>query len=158
MPYKVNVGDAIPTFKAKDHENFELESEDLIGSPFVIYFYPKDGTPNCTKEACSFRDNLDRLDDLDTIVIGVSSDGADSHQQFIEKNNLNFTLICDENNELARKFDVLQEKEVDGKKTIAVQRTTFVVDAEGIIHWIERPVNVEGHVDRVIQAVKEITA
>ena len=149
MAYKLNAGDQIPSFKIKDHEGFELDSEDLLGSPFVLYFYPKDETPGCTAEACSFRDNMDRLDGLDTLVIGVSPDSADSHARFIQKHNLNFTLLCDENKELSRKFDVLREND-------KIERTTFVVDPQGVIQWIERPVNVEGHTERVIKAVMEM--
>src|SRR5688572_350195 len=126
MDYKINVGDKIPSFKTRDYEGFELDSEDLIGSPFVLYFYPKDDTPGCTKEACSFRDNMERLDELDTLVIGVSPDNAESHARFITKHNLNFTLLCDSEQDLCRKFDVIRES---GQ----VERTTFVVDYEGII-------------------------
>lgn len=146
---QLKIGDRIPEFTAHDHEGMEIEAEDLIGSPFVLYFYPKDDTPGCTKEACSFRDNMNILDDLETLVIGVSPDNAISHNKFIEKHDLNFTLLCDENLSIARKFNVLK----DNKSVI---RSTFVVDASGIIRWIEQPVNVEGNAERVLQAVQQI--
>lgn len=148
MDYKINIGDTVPEFKTKDYEGFELDSNDLIGSPFVLYFYPKDDTPGCTREACSFRDNMERLDELDTLVIGVSPDDAESHAKFIEKHHLNFTLLCDSNLALAKKFDVIQ----DGK----IERSTFIIDADGLIQWIERPVNVEGHTERVVKAVAKM--
>lgn len=151
MPYKVNVGDTIPAFKIKDNEGYELTDDDLVGSPIVIYFYPKDDTPGCTKEACDFRDNMDRLDAMDVLVIGVSPDGASSHEQFSTKHSLNFTLLSDENKELSRKFDVLHG--LQG----GIERTTFVIDSDGVIRWIERPVNVPGHVERVIHAIQEIS-
>ncbi len=151
MSYTVNIGDRIPSFSIKDNEGDELTDDDLIGSPAVIYFYPKDNTPGCTKQACSFRDNMERLDDLETVVIGVSPDDAKSHEKFIKKQNLNFTLIPDENMELCRKFNVK-------KGMLGIERTTFVIDSEGIIRWIERPVDVTGHVDRVIHALEEITS
>lgn len=149
MDYKINVGDEIPSFIIKDYEGFELHSEDLFGSPYVLYFYPKDGSKGCTTQACSFRDNMETFDGLDTLVIGVSPDSSKSHEDFIESHKLNFTLLCDDNKELARKFDVIRDND-------AIERTTFVIDPQGIIQWIERPVNIEGHSQRVINAVKEM--
>ena len=156
MDYRINVGDAIPDFKAKDEEGFDLNAEDLFGTPVVIYFYPKDDTPGCTKEACSFRDKMHRLEKEDIVVLGVSPDSAASHQKFIEKHQLNFSLLTDESHEICRKFDVFREKESNGKKKMGVERTTFLIDRDGIVRWIERPVSVEGHVDRVIEALKLI--
>lgn len=148
--YKLNVGDMIPSFKIKDNEGYELTDEDLMGSPLVLYFYPKDDTPSCTKEACAFRDNMEQLDAMDVLVIGISPDNDDSHEKFLKKHNLNFTLLSDEKLELCRKFDVLHG--IPGN----IERTTFVINHEGIIHWLERPVSVPGHVERVIQSVQEI--
>ena len=156
MSIAPEIGDKIPTFTAEDYEEIELESEDLIGSPFVLYFYPKDDTPGCTTEACSFRDSMDMFDDLETTVIGVSPDNAESHAKFIEKHHLNFTLLCDENLTLAKKFGAVQEKDVGGKKVQGVQRSTFVVDPAGMIYWMESPVNVEGHAERVLKAVQQM--
>lgn len=149
MTYSVNVGDTIPAFKNIDKYNEELTDEDLIGNPVVIYFYPKDDTPGCTKEACSIRDNIKRLEALDVIVIGVSPDNEESHEKFAEKYNLNFTLLADKKLDLCKKFDVKSGM-------LGIERTTFVIDEEGIIRWIERPVSVSGHVDRIIEALEEI--
>lgn len=151
MPYKVNIGDAIPAFKIKDMDAYELTDEDLIGSPLVLYFYPKDDTPSCTTEACDFRDKMERLDAMDVLVIGISPDNTESHEKFSTKHSLNFTLLGDENKEMCKRFDVLRG--AGGN----VERTTFVIDSDGIIRWIERPVNVAGHVDRVIHAIQEIS-
>ena len=155
MAGKLNVGDKMPSFSLKDHEGLDVNSEDLLGEPFVLYFYPKDDTPGCTKEACSFRDNMEHLDEFDALVIGVSPDGAASHAKFIEKYDLNFPLLCDEKLELARKFGVVQEKEQNGKKSTGVVRSTFIIDASGIIRWMEKPVSVEGHAERVLQAFRQ---
>jgi peroxiredoxin Q/BCP len=156
MSYKIQVHDAIPTFKALDQEGNELLSEDLLGTPIVLYFYPRDDSPNCTKEACSFRDNMNRLQkEFDVSVIGVSPDSMESHQKFIEKHRLNYTLLSDENQELCNKFGVIQMKEKEGKSYMGVERTTFFIDRDGIVQWIERPVNVEGQVDRIIEAIKK---
>ncbi|MCE5319188.1 MAG: thioredoxin-dependent thiol peroxidase [Parachlamydia sp.] len=156
MTYRINIGDALPQFKAQDQEGNTLVTEDFIGTPVVFYFYPKDDTPGCTKEACSFRDNMNRLMEYDVAVVGISPDNASSHQKFIEKHQLDFTLLTDEDKALCSKFDVLQEKNNYGKTSIGVERTTFLVDRDGIIQWIERPVKVEGHVDRVIEAVQQM--
>jgi peroxiredoxin Q/BCP len=154
MAYKINVGDHIPNFKAIDFNGYEYTAEDMAGGPVVLYFYPKDETPGCTKEACSFRDSLERLEELDALVVGVSPDSPTSHRTFIENHDLNFPLLCDEKLDLSRKFDVIREQDVGGKKNQTFERTTFLIDADGIVRWIERPVNVEGHVDRVLEALK----
>lgn len=98
---------------------------------------------------------MNRLADYDVAVVGVSPDNAKAHQKFIDKHQLNFTLLTDEDKTLCRTFDVLQEKNSYGKQTIGIERTTFLVDRDGIIQWIERPVSVEGHVERVIEAVQQ---
>lgn len=151
MPYRINIGDAIPLFRAVDQEAESILTEDLIGSPVIIYFYPKDDTPGCTKQACSFRDKIYEFDASDTLVIGISPDGIDSHRNFMEKHQLNFTLIPDTKQELCRKFDVIRSE-----NPLKIERTTFVADSEGIIRWIERPVEVEGHVERVLKAVRAL--
>ncbi len=156
MDYKINIGNEIPRFKAHDPEGNEYTEEDIIGGPLVIYFYPKDETPGCSKEACSFRDQMEKLDQMGCLLIGISPDGPESHKRFIEKYNLNFSLFCDENLELCRKFDVVREKEVEGKKSVSIERTTFVVDPLGMITWIERPVTVDKHAERVTKAVEEL--
>lgn len=153
MQYRINLGDAIPQFSAKDQEGFEITTEDLFGSPVVLYFYPKDDTPGCTKEACSFRDNMGRLEKYDVVVIGVSPDSEVSHREFIEKHSLNFTLLQDPKQEVCKKFDVIRE---DDKGNVFLERTTFFIDRDGIVQWLERPVNVEGHVDRVIAAIEKL--
>jgi len=153
MQYRINLGDAIPQFSAKDQEGFEITTEDLFGSPVVLYFYPKDDTPGCTKEACSFRDNRARLEKYDVVVIGISPDSEASHRQFIEKHALNFTLLQDPKQEVCKKFDVIRE---DDKGNIFLERTTFFIDRDGIVQWLERPVNVEGHVDRLIAAIEKL--
>lgn len=155
MTYKINVGDVLPHFLSKDQEGEPVKDSDLIGGPIVIYFYPKDDTPGCTKEACSFRDHMTQFTESETIVIGVSPDSLHSHQKFIEKHDLNFTFLCDEKLELSKKFDVIRTKTDDGETTQKLERTTFVIDPQGVIRWIERPVKVEGHVERVLEAVKE---
>ncbi len=155
MSYRIQVGDAIPTFTAKDQEGNVITSEDLIGTPVVLYFYPKDNTPGCTQEACAFRDHMEKLAAFDVAVVGVSPDSESSHQKFIEKNNLNFTLLTDEKQELCNKFGVIQQLQMAGKPYMGVERTTFLIDRDGIVVWLERPVKVDGHIERVIAAIHE---
>lgn len=152
MGQKLKVGDTIPSFLITDCEGNELSDQDLIGIPVVLYFYPKDDTPGCTKEACAFRDHMSTLDALDVMVIGVSPDNADSHQKFETKYDLNFTLLPDENFELGRKFGVVKEN----KDKPSIIRTTFIINPEGKIHWLESPVNVDNHIERVLEAMHSL--
>lgn len=155
MIYKINVGDRIPEFEALDQNEEKIRSKDILGTPSVIYFYPKDDTPGCTKEACSLRDNMERIKECGVEVIGVSPDSAASHQKFIKKYHLNYNLIADQKQDLCKKFDIMQKKLLFGILTLGIERSTFLIDSEGIIQWIERPVTVEGHVDRIIAAINQ---
>lgn len=151
----LKVGSQTPAFSALDYEGMEINNEDLLGTPYVLYFYPKDDTPGCTKEACSFRDTLETFDDLNIPILGVSPDSAESHSKFAEKYNLDFPLICDEKLELAKKFGATEEKEIDGQKKLAIVRTTYLIDSEGKIRWIEQPVAVDGHIERILEAIEQ---
>lgn len=143
----LEVGAEIPEFTAKDFEGEPITKEDLLGAPFVIYFYPKDDTPGCTKEACEFRDVIDAFEDLNVMVVGISPDSPESHQKFMEKHELNFPLISDEKHEVAKKFGV--------SKGDSITRSTFLCDEDGMIMWSESPVKVEGHVQRVLDAIQK---
>lgn len=149
MLYKLNAGDKMPDFSNYDQDGKKVSSADLTGAPLVIFFYSKDNTTACTVEACSFRDHLPNLKEINCKIIGVSPDNATSHQKFIEEHHLNFPLLCDEQLELCKKFDVIHPKGEKGE--LKIERSTFLIDREGIIRWIERPVNVVGHVERVLE-------
>lgn len=151
MNDEIEVGNRIPYFSAYDQDGDEFSSDDLRGTAFVLYFYPRDNTPGCTTQACSFRDHLEDLEDEGVTVVGVSPDDASSHRKFQDQHDLNFTLLTDEDLELARMFDVVRE----GNK---IERTTFLIDEDGYIRWIERGVKVEGNVERVFDALKELDA
>jgi peroxiredoxin Q/BCP len=144
----LNVGDTIPEFQALDSDGNLISKDDLLGSLTVIYFYPKDDTPGCTKEACSFRDRMQDLELRGVIIIGISPDDDASHQQFAEKYNLNFSLVADPEKKLCKLFHVL--------KGDSLERTTFVIDDKGLIRWLERPVNVDNHTARVIKALDDV--
>ncbi len=154
VQYRINIGDTLPLFHAKDAEGEELKTGDLQGAPVVVYFYPKDDTPGCTAEACGFRDHMRMLTHYDVSVVGISPDTAASHRKFIQKNSLNFTLLADPYYELCKTFDVLRQNW--DTKHEEIERSTFLIDHQGIIRWIERPVKVEGHLERVLAALKSI--
>lgn len=152
----LQVGDKAPEFEAVDSEGTPFSLEDILGSTTVLYFYPKDETPGCTQEACDFRDKIDDLETRGVLVIGISPDGLQAHQNFIEKHDLNFPLLCDEKLEMSQKFGVVVEKNIAGKKSLGVERSTFIIDEKGMIRWIEKPVHIEDHIKRVLRAIDEL--
>ncbi len=153
MNYALNIGDKAPSFNGQDQDGQAISTEGLKGKYFVVYFYPKDDTPGCTLQACSFRDNLAGLQKLNVEVVGISPDNLQSHENFSIKHHLNFSLIPDASLAISRQYDVMRTKDDNGKTVQKLERTTFIVDPLGKIVWIERPVNVEGHVDRVLQSL-----
>ncbi len=126
-----------------------------IGKNVVIFFYPKDNTPGWTKEAISFKDSLKTLEELNVIVFGISKDSLKSHDKFIEKHDLNYILLSDEEKIVCSLYDVLKEKNMYGKKSIGIERSTFIIDSKGILVKEFRKVKVDGHVDSVIAYIKE---
>lgn len=128
---------------------------DFLGKNVVLYFYPKDNTQGCTTEAISFRDNKEILNELNTVIIGISKDSVKSHEKFIEKQELNFLLLADEDKSVCQLYDVLKEKNMYGKKTIGIERSTFIINKDGYIVKEFRKVKVPGHVDAVVNFIKE---
>ncbi|MCW5879616.1 MAG: peroxiredoxin, partial [Anaerolineae bacterium] len=122
----------------------------------VLYFYPKDNTPGCTTEACDFRDNIARFQSADTVVLGVSCDSVDSHRKFTEKFSLPFPLLSDEDHAVAEKYGVWVEKNMYGKKSMGVQRATFLIDKSGKIAAAWPKVKVDGHVADVAEKLAEL--
>jgi thioredoxin-dependent peroxiredoxin len=126
----------------------------LLGKHLILYFYPKDSTPGCTQESKNFRDLFQQFQTLNTNIIGISRDSLKSHDKFICKYELPFELISDADEALCQYFDVLKEKSFLGKKYIGIERSTFLIDAQGILRQEWRNVKVSGHVEEVLQAVK----
>ena len=153
---KVQVGKKIPDFRAvlDNEETFKLSENK--GKNLVFYFYPKDNTPGCTKEGEDFRDNYSVIKKLNTEVIGVSKDSVASHQKFIKKFNFPFNLISDENEKVCNLFNVIKEKNMYGRKYMGIERSTFLIDTNGKLIKEWRKVRVKGHVDDVIESIKEI--
>jgi peroxiredoxin Q/BCP len=151
----VKEGDAAPEFESRDAEGNTVKLADLRGQKVVLYFYPKDDTPGCTKEACSLRDGHAELRQRGIKVIGVSTDDEKSHQKFAEKYSLPFTLLADTDHSVADAYEVYGEKEFAGRKYMGVSRKTFLIDEQGKIKKVFDKVNVEEHADEVLKAFSE---
>lgn len=145
-------GDAAPDFKTRDEQGRPIKLSDFRGQQVVLYFYPKDDTPGCTKEACSLRDSHSTFEDRNIKVLGVSLDDETSHQAFISKYNLPFTLLSDTDHSVSEAYGVYGEQTWGDKKFMGVARKTFLIDEEGRIKKIFDKVNVEQHSDEVLEA------
>ncbi len=149
-------GKAAPAFTLPASNGDNVSLKDFKGEKqVVLFFYPKDNTPGCTKEACSFRDNSKKLDKTDAVVLGVSRDSLASHEKFIHKFDLPFLLLSDENEEVCNKYDVIKEKNMYGKKVMGVERSTFIIGKDGKVKKIFRKVKVDGHTEQVLEALAE---
>lgn len=145
----------IPAFSLAGSDGKTWSAKDLKGTPFVLYFYPKDSTPGCTTEACGFRDNLARLALRGVSLLGVSPDSLKSHATFIAKQDLNFPLLADVDHVFAEKMGVWVEKSMYGRTYMGIDRSTFLIGADGTILESWRSVKVPGHVDAVVAAVEK---
>lgn len=152
----LNVGDKAPSFKLKNQDAKVVSLADLKGKPIVLYFYPKDDTSGCTKEACNFRDEFPKFGKMKAEIIGVSADSVESHKKFAEKYKLPFNLLSDEKKEVVEKYGVWQEKSMYGKKYMGIVRTTFIIDGQGKIRKIFEKVKVDEHNQEVMEALKEL--
>jgi peroxiredoxin Q/BCP len=147
------VGDAAPDFELPASLGKSVRLSSLKGKQVVLYFYPADDTPGCTREACAFRDNLPRFEGVDAVVLGVSSDSLESHAKFINKYSLNFTLLSDEKLLAHKKYDTWKEKNNYGRTYMGTERSTFVIGTDGRIKRIFRKVKVDGHEAEVLAAL-----
>ncbi|MFM2011263.1 MAG: hypothetical protein RLZZ396_47 [Planctomycetota bacterium] len=154
----LEVGSKAPAFTLLDAEGKKVKLSDFKGSPVVLYFYPKDDTPGCTKEACAFRDRSAELKKLGAVVLGVSPDTPASHTKFRDKYSLNFPLLADESHEVAEKFGAWREKNMYGKKSMGIQRSTYLIDGQGKVAFVWKKVSVDGHDQQVLEALQELTA
>jgi len=152
----LKAGDKAPSFNLKNQHDKTVSLSDLKGKPVVLYFYPKDDTSGCTKEACNFRDEFPKFKKSKAEIIGVSADSVESHKKFAEKYKLPFNLLSDENKELIEKYGVWQEKSMYGRKYMGIVRTTFIIDQSGKIRKIFPKVKVKEHNKEVMEALKEL--
>ena len=146
----IEVGSKAPEFKLQSDEEKEVSLSDFRGKKVVLYFYPKDDTPGCTKEACSFRDGASPIKRKEAVVLGVSPDPVPSHQKFKKKYGLNFPLLSDPDKKMLQAYGVWKEKSMYGRTYMGVERTTFVIDENGKIAKIFPKVKVDGHLDEVL--------
>lgn len=155
MANELGVGMKAPDFSLPDQDGSTVTLKSLKGKQVVLYFYPKDDTSGCTKEACDFRDSLAPIKKTGAVVLGVSMDGKASHQKFIAKYGLPFALLSDEEAAISKAYGVYKEKSMYGRKYWGIERSTFVIDATGRIKALFRKVKAPGHVDEVLAALKD---
>ena len=152
----VQIGKKVKNFQLPATGEKSIKLNDLKGQNVVIYFYPKDNTPGCTKESENFRDNIKKFAKLNTIILGVSRDSIKSHEKFKAQLDFSFDLLSDSEETLCEQFDVIKEKNMYGKKVMGIERSTFLIDEKGVLQKEWRKVKVDGHVDEVLQAVKDL--
>jgi len=151
----MKVGQKAPDFSVVDDAGKTVKLSDFKGKKVVLYFYPKDDTPGCTKEACNFRDGITEIKKQGAVVLGVSADSAESHKKFKAKFDLNFQLLADTDKKIVESYDVWKEKSMYGKKYMGIERTTYVIGEDGKISHIFPKVKVDEHYDEVLAALAE---
>ena len=149
----LKAGDPAPDFEAVLDSGDKVSLNQFRGKNVVLYFYPKDNTPGCTREACDFRDNISSLEEKNTVILGVSPDSVKSHQKFKDKFELPFPLISDEAKDVAQAFGVWREKKMYGKTRMGIVRSTFIIGPDGLISKAYDSVKVAGHVEDVIASL-----
>ncbi len=153
---ELNIGDTAPDFTLPTDGDGEITLSQLKGQKVVLYFYPKDDTPGCTKESCAFNENLSTLNKINTAVIGLSKCSVKKHDKFKAKYGLTFPLASDENEQTCEAYGTWVEKNMYGRKYMGIERTTFLIDENGKIAQIWRKVKVKGHVEAVMQAAQDM--
>ncbi|MCP9446302.1 MAG: thioredoxin-dependent thiol peroxidase [Nitrospira sp.] len=154
MAKELSVGDQAPELEIPDQDGRIVTLHGLRGKQVVLYFYPKDDTPGCTKESCDFRDTESQIMRAGGTILGVSLDGQESHQKFIKKFGLPFPLLSDEDARVSKAYGVYKQKNMYGKKYWGIERSTFIIDPEGKVKAVFRKVKVDGHADQVLAALK----
>ncbi|SMO38185.1 peroxiredoxin Q/BCP [Balnearium lithotrophicum] len=152
----IEEGKRAPNFCLENDEGKKVCLEDFKGKWVVLYFYPKDNTPGCTKEAEDFSERTDEFDKLNAVVLGVSPDSVESHRKFKEKRNLKVTLLSDESKEILKTYGVWQKKKMYGREYFGVVRTTYLIDPEGTVRKVWKRVRVKGHADKVLETLRKL--
>lgn len=147
----LEVGVKAPEFKLQDKDGNIVSLSDFKNKKVVLYFYPKDNTPGCTKQACSFRDNYEEFTSKDIVIIGISKDSIKSHERFVQKNELPFILLSDTELEVIKSYDVWKEKKLYGKVGFGVVRTTYIIDENGIIEKVYDKVKTDKNVGEILE-------
>ena len=149
----IEAGQKAPAFTLTADDGTKVRLSELKGHPVVVYFYPRDDTPGCTREACAFRDQSAALKKLGAKVLGISTDSIESHAKFRDKYSLNFPLLADPDHAVADSYGAWREKNMYGKVSMGIQRSTFLVDAEGVVRKVWKKVSVDGHDEQVLAAL-----
>lgn len=152
----IEPGQKAPAFTLTADDGSKVRLGDLAGNPVVLYFYPKDDTPGCTKEACAFRDLKNQLQKHGAKIFGVSADDVASHVKFRDKFKLNFPLLADVDHAVAEKYGAWREKNMYGKKSMGIQRSTYLIDGKGKVAKVWKRVQVDGHDQQVLEALGEL--
>lgn len=152
---QLKIGEKAPDFSLPASNGETVSLQDFVGKNIILYFYPKDMTPGCTTEACDFRDQHSQFSDLNTVILGVSIDSLQRHQKFIDKHGLPFLLLADEQHKAAESYRVWKLKKNFGKEYMGIERSTFVIDKEGILVKEWRKVKVKGHVEEALTFIGE---
>ncbi len=153
---KVATGKKVPAFSLPATGDRDISLADCKGKNLVLYFYPKDSTPGCTTEGQDFRDRIHTFRRRNTTILGVSRDSLKSHENFRTKQKFPFDLLSDSDEKLCRMFDVIKEKNMYGRKVMGIERSTFLIDDKGVLRREWRKVKVAGHVEEVLEAIKEL--
>jgi len=156
MVKELKIGNKAPAFNMPTDTGEKIALKDLKGQSLILFFYPKDMTPGCTKEALQFRDKFNDFNKLGFKIIGISKDSITRHEKFKEKHDLPFTLASDESTQICEKYGVWAEKNMYGRKFMGIVRSTFLIDNNGVIQGIWRKVKVAGHSDEVLAAAKAL--
>lgn len=152
----LNVGDKAPDFSLPASTGETISLKDLKGNQVVLYFYPKDDTPGCTREACSFRDSNDELTASGIKVLGVSADSVQSHQDFVGKFNLPFPLLADEDKKVIEDYGVWGERQVRGRTVMGIRRMTYLIDGEGVVRQVWPNVTPDNHAQEILEAARNL--
>lgn len=151
----LTIGEKAPDFNLKANNGQDVSLTEFKGKNIILYFYPKDMTPGCTTEACDFRDQHEKFEELNAVIIGISPDPVSRHEKFIEKHGLPFLLLADENHDAAEKYDVWKLKKNFGKEYMGIERSTFLINKEGNLVKEWRKVKVQGHVEEALEYLKK---
>jgi peroxiredoxin Q/BCP len=151
----LQIQDMAPDLSLPDDTGNDISLLNYRGKSVVLYFYPKDDTPGCTKQACTFTENLSRFNDLNVDVLGISKDSVQKHQKFKAKHNLNFPLLSDEHDQICEKYGVWKEKKMYGKKYMGIERTTFLINPEGKISYIWNKAKVNNHIEDILNTLSQ---
>jgi peroxiredoxin Q/BCP len=152
----LEAGTKAPAFTLTSDSGKSVNLSDFKGQPVVLYFYPKDDTPGCTRQACAFRDLKSEMTAAGAVVLGVSADSVENHEKFRDKYSLNFPLLSDTDHSLAETYGAWREKNMYGKKSMGIQRSTYLIGPDGKIARVWKKVNVDGHDAAVLEAIKKL--